>query len=211
LAGSGTAAVLPVWRRARRPSGDWERVCDPHLLNWLSHSDAATRPSKKGHWLASVALLVAVLALARPVAETAGWHIFRRDARVIALDLSNSMLAADLRPDRLTRARFRLADLLRETTEGQTGLVSFAGDAYVVSPLTSDTNTIANLLPALQPDIIPVKGSRADLALDIRPLLGGRVQPKYCWYQTRPRRYRQGANYTIAVTSSPCWGRHSGA
>jgi Ca-activated chloride channel family protein len=81
------------------------------------------------------------------------------------------MLAADLRPDRLTRARFRLADLLRETTEGQTGLVAYAGDAYVVSPLTSDGKTIANLLPALQPDIIPVHGSRADLALGLSATL----------------------------------------
>ena len=90
-----------------------------------------------------------------------------RDARVVVLDLSRSMLAEDLRPNRLTRARFRLADLLARTEEGQVGLVSFAGDAYVVSPLTSDMNTIANLLPALQPDIVPVAGSRADLALEL--------------------------------------------
>jgi Ca-activated chloride channel family protein len=56
--------------------------------------------------------------------------------------------------------------LLESTEEGQTGLVAYAGDAYIVAPLTSDTNTIANMLPALRPDIIPVAGSRADLALD---------------------------------------------
>ncbi len=85
-----------------------------------------------------------------------------QDARIIVLDLSQSMLAEDLRPNRLTRARFRLSDLLLETQEGQIGLVSYAGDAYVVSPLTSDTNTISNLLPALRPDVVPVAGSRAD-------------------------------------------------
>jgi Ca-activated chloride channel family protein len=62
-----------------------------------------------------------------------------------------------------------LHDLFRfvAQTEGQVGLVSYAGDAYVVSPLTNDMNTIANLLPALQPDIMPVSGSRADRALDL--------------------------------------------
>jgi len=167
------AILLPwLWRRTRRPSGDWERICDPHLLKWLSHNDtSSTRPSK-GHWLAGLALLIAVLALAGPSWQKLPDSTYSaRDARVIALDLSDSMLAADLRPDRLTRARFRLADLLRETTEGQTGLVAYAGDAYVVSPLTSDTNTIANLLPALRPDIIPVHGSRADLALGMSATL----------------------------------------
>ena len=57
--------------------------------------------------------------------------------------------------------------MLEETREGQMGLVAYAGDAYVVSPLTSDMNTIANMLPALQPDIIPVAGSRADRALEL--------------------------------------------
>ena len=45
--------------------------------------------------------------------------------------------------------------------------MSYAGDAYVVSPLTNDMNTIANMLPALRPDMMPVAGSRADLALDL--------------------------------------------
>ena len=169
------AALLPWWwRRGRRPAGDWARVCDPHLLQWLSvqQGDAAEETAwrrawaRTGPWLAGLALAVALLALAGPSWQRlpdASWSA--RDARVIALDLSRSMLAEDLRPNRLTRARFRLADLLAATEEGQVGLVSYAGGAFVVSPLTNDMNTIANLLPALQPDIIPVAGSRADHAL----------------------------------------------
>jgi Ca-activated chloride channel family protein len=160
--------LLPwLWRRSRRPSGDWERVCDPHLLRWLSHQEAAGGARRsRGHWAAGAALALAVLALAGPSWQQLPDGSFSaRDARVMVLDLSNSMLAQDLRPDRLTRARFRLADLLSETQEGQTGLVAYAGDAYVVSPLTTDTHTIANLLPALRPDVMPVGGSRADLAL----------------------------------------------
>ncbi len=167
------AVLLPwLWRRSRRPSGDWQRVCDPHLLRWLSQQEAGGARRSRGPWLAGAALLLAVLALAGPSWQQLPDGSFSaRDARVIVLDLSNSMLAQDLRPDRLTRARFRLADLLSETREGQTGLVAYAGDAYVVSPLTTDTHTIANLLPALRPDVMPVGGSRADLALDMAATL----------------------------------------
>jgi Ca-activated chloride channel family protein len=113
-------------------------------------------------------LLIVILALAGPSWEKLPDRSFSaRDARIIALDLSLSMMAEDLRPNRLTRARFRLDDLLASTEEGQVGMVAFAGDAYVVSPLTNDMNTIANLLPALQPDIMPMAGSRADRALDL--------------------------------------------
>jgi len=159
--------VLPWWwHRSRRPSGDWSQVCDPHLLRWLSVRQAGEKSRGGGRWLAAATLLICILALAGPSWQKLPDSSFSaRDARVIVLDLSRSMLAEDLRPNRLTRARFRLADLLQATEEGQTGMVSFAGDAYVVSPLTKDMNTIANLLPALQPDIIPVAGSRADLAL----------------------------------------------
>jgi len=167
------AVILPwLWRHARRPSGDWERVCDPHLLRWLSHQEGNGTARAKMHWLAGAAVLLAVLALAGPSWQQLPDSAFSaRDARVIALDLSSSMLAQDLRPDRLTQVRFRLADLLSETREGQTGLVAYAGDAYVVSPLTTDTHTIANMLPALRPDVMPVGGSRADLALDMAETL----------------------------------------
>jgi Ca-activated chloride channel family protein len=162
-------AILPwLWKRTRRPAGDWSRVCDPHLLRWLSVKQVTEQGRRGGAWLAALALLIVILALAGPSWQKLPDTSFSaRNARVIVLDLSRSMLAEDLRPNRLTRARFRLADLLASTEEGQVGLVSYAGDAYVVSPLTSDMNTIANLLPALRPDIIPVAGSRADIALDL--------------------------------------------
>jgi Ca-activated chloride channel family protein len=161
-----------AWKRTRRPSGDWARVCDPHLLKWLSVKQVSEQAKSGGPWLAAIALLIVILALSGPSWQKLPDTSFSaRDARVIAMDLSQSMLAEDLRPNRLTRARFQLADLLAVTEEGQVGLVSFAGDAYVVSPLTSDMNTIANLLPALRPDIIPVSGSRADIALDMAAAL----------------------------------------
>ena len=163
------AVLIPWgWRRMRRPSGDWARVCDPHLLRWLSVGRQGRRGLGVGTIGASFALLLAILAVAGPSwVKLPDTSFTARNARVIALDLSSSMLAEDLKPNRLTQARYRLADLLLATSEGQTGMVAYGGDAFVVSPLTNDTDTIANLLPALQPDIMPVGGSRADRALDL--------------------------------------------
>lgn len=163
------AIVLPwMWRHLRRPSGDWARICDPHLLRWLSVGEGAEQPRGIGPWVAGLVLAVASVSLAGPSWQRLPDVSFAaQDARVIVVDLSQSMLAEDLRPNRLTRARFRLTDLMQDTTEGQVGLVAFAGDAYVVSPLTSDTNTIANMLPALRPDVVPVAGSRADRGLTL--------------------------------------------
>ena len=163
------AVILPlVWRRLRRPSGDWSKVCDTHLLRWLSVGKAAARPSRSGPWLAGLVWLLAAIALAGPSWQKLPDSAFTsRDARVLILDLSLSMLSEDLKPNRLAQAHFRLSDMLEATTEGQTGLVSYAGDAFVVSPLTSDTNTIRNMLPALRPDVIPVSGSRPDRALEL--------------------------------------------
>ena len=163
------AVILPLlWRRLRRPSGDWSKVCDAHLLRWLSVGNAAARPSRVGPWLAGLVWLIAAIALAGPSWQKLPDSSFTsRAARVLVLDLSLSMLAEDLKPNRLAQANFRLSDMLEATSEGQTGLVAYAGDAFVVSPLTDDTNTIGNMLPALRPDVIPVSGSRPDRALEL--------------------------------------------
>jgi len=167
LIGLPLALIVPAaWRFYRRPSGDWHKVCDDHLLKWLSVGEQASKPGLKGSILAVLVLALSVLALSGPSwQQLPDTSYSARDSRVLVLDLSFSMLAEDLRPNRLTQARFRLMDMLESTLEGQMGLVAYAGDAYVVSPLTSDMNTIANMLPALRPEIIPVAGSRADRAL----------------------------------------------
>lgn len=164
-------ALLPLallLRRIRWLRGTdhaWLKACDAHLLPYL----LLHHPGGAG-WLAvgllGLGWLLAVLALAGPTWSKQPQPVFHRlDGRVIVLDLSPSMLAEDLKPSRLSRARFKIADILRRSEEGQTGLVAFAGDAFVVSPLTQDADTITALLPALDPAIMPVPGSRTELGL----------------------------------------------
>ena len=77
---------------------------------------------------------------------------------MIVLDLSRSMDAADIKPSRLIRARYKIADLLAARKDGQTALIVYAGSAFTVTPLTEDTETINSLLN-VSTDIMPSQGS----------------------------------------------------
>ncbi len=159
------ALLLWAWRKRRQGGGDWRDVCDPALLPHLLIG-TPSRPAQKPLWLAGLAGVLAVLALAGPAWEKLPTPVFRNlSALVIVLDLSPAMNAADLKPSRLERARFKIEDLLRARKDGQTALVAYAGDAFTVTPLTDDTATIAAQLAALSPELMPVQGQRADLGL----------------------------------------------
>ena len=157
---------LLIWALMRRDAdaSAWRGVIQPHLLPHLLSEGG--RRSRLPLILLAAGWVGAVLALANPAWERQPTPLLKsRDARVIVLDLSRSMSTPDLPPSRLARARFKIADLLQRSQDGQTGLVVFAGDAFAVSPITDDTATIASLLGALEPGIMPVQGSRADLGL----------------------------------------------
>jgi len=152
-------------RSRRRAGGDWARACDAHLLKWLSGSEAGGKRNLV-IWLLAGLLSLALLAVAGPSFEQqASASYLGTQARVIVLDLSRSMQAEDVKPSRLAQARYKLNDILERIEEGQVGLVTYGGQAFVVSPLTSDMKTIANLVPSLSPDIMPSAGSRADNGL----------------------------------------------
>ncbi len=159
--------ALLVWRLRRAASGDnpWTRIIDARLRPLL----LAGQNHKINHsllWLLGIGWMLTILALANPVWEKQVRPLYQTSAaRVIVLDLSLSMLDHDLKPSRLARARFKIEDILARKDEGQTGLVVFAGDAFTVTPLTRDVDTIRALLKSLDPGLMPVQGSRADLGL----------------------------------------------
>ena len=157
--------ILWLAFQASTDSKAWEKVIDPKLLPLLlkgedNNSNLMPKLLLSGIWIMSV------IALADPVWEKVARPIFQTNAaRVIVLDLSNSMLIDDLKPSRLARARFKIEDILSREEEGQTGLVLFAGEAFTAAPLTRDTETIRSMLKVLSPQIMPAQGSRADLGL----------------------------------------------
>ena len=113
-----------------------------------------------------MALIILSLALAGPAWREAPTPLKQPgDSLVIALDLSLSMLATDVEPDRLTRAKRKIRDILELREGSLTGLLVFSGDAHVVTPLTDDGRTIEGMLNVLDPVIMPATGNRADLAV----------------------------------------------
>ncbi|MEP6969757.1 MAG: VWA domain-containing protein, partial [Betaproteobacteria bacterium] len=159
--------LLLAWRVLQQGGADnpWRRVVDAQLLPLLTVGRA------QGHGriialLVATGWIVAVLALADPTWDRRPQPVYQTaSARVVVLDLSRTMEATDLKPSRLVRARFKVEDVLAQNAEGQTALVAYAGDAFTVAPLTRDVQTIRELLKVLQPDLMPVQGSRADLGL----------------------------------------------
>lgn len=136
----------------------WRDYCDPHLLPQLL---TEKRDAKHHFWFAWLLLfwLVCTLALMGPSWQRLTVPVYQTtDARVIVLDLSNSMLANDLAPSRLQRAKYKILDLLREIKQGQTAMVVFSSEAFVVSPLTDDSNTIATMVPTIDTSTVPVQG-----------------------------------------------------
>lgn len=153
------------WNARRKRHSVWREVVDPHLLpHLLERGGAVTRGF--GLW-AMIGYVLAVLALAGPAwrqLEQPLWQT--RAPLVIALDLSNAVLATDLPPTRLLQARAKIATLLRERAGGQVGLVVYADDAFTVAPLTDDSANLALFLDALAPEVMPMDGSRSDRAID---------------------------------------------
>jgi Ca-activated chloride channel homolog len=172
------AAIL-WWRRKRNDQGVWREAIDPHLLRHLLQSEDSLRGGRMqralrllGRAAALAGCALAFVALAGPSWRTQPQPLWQdRTPLVIALDLSERVLATDLPPSRLQRARAEIAEVLRRRGGGQMALVVYAGDAFTVSPLTEDGANIALYLDALHPDIMPMRGSRTDRGIAESALL----------------------------------------
>lgn len=147
-------------------SSRWESYISKDLIEALKVEGGKSLRSWR--WVLLTAWLLACFAVAGP-----SWTkipvptVQNQKALVIMLDLSRSMLAKDLNPNRLTLAKFKLIDILRRQVDGQTALIAYAGDAHTVSPLSDDPKNIEALLPALHPNIMPSQGSNIEAAVEL--------------------------------------------
>jgi Ca-activated chloride channel family protein len=156
------ALVVALRRRSRVRALLNERLVD-RLAPGLSH----WRPATQGG-LYGLGLALFGLALAQPQCGTRSELTKRRGIDVVvALDASKSMLARDVQPSRLERAKLELTALLDELKGDRVGLVAFAGDAFVQSPLTSDYSAVKLFLRAVDPEQMPQGGSNIGAALTL--------------------------------------------
>jgi Ca-activated chloride channel homolog len=151
-----------AWARRRQVRGFAAAEVLPDLLR--SHSPAR-RAFKHGLLVLAVAGLG--LALARPQwGETAEVTRALGEDILFLVDCSRSMLAEDLRPNRLTRAKFAVQDFVQQHGRGRVGLVAFAGQAFLQCPLTFDYDAFREALEALDEKAIPVPGTDIGRALE---------------------------------------------
>ena len=162
------ALLLPLWLwRASAGRHGWHKHIDKDFLPYLQAGQATGKRSFFTLTTLGLLLSIAALALAGPSWERRAVPVEQRgDALVLVVDLSLSMLAEDISPSRIGRARMKLLDILNARREGTTALVVYAGDAHVVTPLSDDSATLAAMVPALSPDIMPALGSQVDIAIE---------------------------------------------
>ncbi len=160
-------ALIHFWVKKTRGRSKWLSAINSDLLSVLIEENAKS----SGTWLKAAllfALAVTVVGLAGPTWEKLPQNVEQKnDALVIMLDLSLSMLAEDIKPSRVVKAKQKVIDILRLRKEGLTGLIVYAGEAHSVVPLTDDNATIENLLVALGPTMMPVFGSNPEHAMTL--------------------------------------------
>ncbi len=157
--------IIYLLKKGQNKDGSWATLCSPELLDYLQVGEPS-KASSSSMWMLGLAGLLAITALAGPVWQKQPQAIYREaSALVVALDLSRSMDAGDVKPSRLVRAKQKLRDVLSLQKDGQTALIAFAGTAYVVTPLTDDTDTILSQLDGLTTDIMPKQGGMLDAAM----------------------------------------------
>ena len=159
--------IVALLFRHSGKSNSWAKYCDAHLLE---HVLVGRESKAKKSLLPLFFLLVwsmGIFALAGPAWKYKDVPVYQKNiSRVIALDVSQSMDTTDVAPSRLERAKYKIFDILRKITEGQTGMIVFSSESFVVSPLTSDSKTISNLVSVLNTNIVPVQGHDMTKALD---------------------------------------------
>ena len=161
------AGLLTLFRRCdRRREADLAQFIHPRFLLRLGGGlSPRLRRVKRALWL--LALMLAFTAIARPQ-KGYEWHEVKRKGIDIlfAVDTSRSMLAEDLTPNRLERARLGILDFVARLGGDRVGLIPFAGSAFALCPLTLDYDAFRESLNALDTDIIPRQGT--DLASAIK-------------------------------------------
>ena len=160
-------AVAIIALSIRRRTDSMRRIGDHDLVTRLART-ANTRGRMVRRVLILAALGLAVVALARPQWGESSQIVERRGIQlIVALDISKSMLAEDLKPNRLERAKFVISDLIGHLTGDEFGLVIFSGSAFVQFPLTFDYATARTFLATSSPRMIATQGTAIARAIEV--------------------------------------------
>ncbi len=163
-------ASIPVFIAAyiwytQRKRKQLEEFGDPELMEQLMPNASRVRPAIKFSIL-MIALTLLIFAAARPQFGQSERTEKRQGIEaIVALDISNSMLAEDVAPNRLDRAKQMLSKLMDNMVDDKVGLVVFAGDAFVQLPITCDYVSAKMFLNSIKPELIKTQGTAIGAAL----------------------------------------------
>jgi|TARA_B110000438_G_scaffold258793_1_gene267717 Ca-activated chloride channel family protein len=158
--------LIYLFKRQLLSPGDWFNLVEPELIPYVL-SRHQIQDSKLKWGLITLVIILTTVALAGPTWERMDQPAYRMEqSLVIALDLSRSMNAQDIKPDRITRARLKILDILKRRQSAQIALIVYSANAFTVTPLTTDSKTIASLVGSLDTEIMPSRGSYPATAID---------------------------------------------
>lgn len=126
---------------------------------------------KRGTWkfvMLMIALLFVIVGVAGPQFGSKLQQVKKKGVELmIALDVSNSMLAQDIKPSRLEKAKMAISRMVEKLNNDKVGLIVFAGDAYVQLPITTDYSSAKLFLSSINTDMMPVQGTAIGAAIDL--------------------------------------------
>jgi Ca-activated chloride channel family protein len=160
------AVLLFIYSNYRR-NIDLKSYGDPQLLKALIPSFSSLR-GKLTFWFLLAAMTLTVLVLARPQFGANKETITTRGVEVVvALDISNSMLADDITPNRLEKAKRLISRIINKSDENKVALIVFAGDAFVQLPITNDFISAKMFLESISPKLIERQGTDIGAAINL--------------------------------------------
>ena len=159
--------VLPLAFFLRHGKSDLEAYFSPEVLHRIRHKGGGV--SKKiRNILLLVALLFGIVSLARPIIHKGEIKVNSSTIDVmVGFDISHSMFAEDVYPNRFEFAKQKFDVLLKEMTEAKIGVIGFSSQAFLISPLTKDTGSLQFLVKNMQFDSMSLKGTDIHAALEV--------------------------------------------
>lgn len=166
--------TIVVWRKNRLKKLGEQQFVSEQLLGFIPG-----RPAMKFIFLA-LAFTASVFGWANLQKGSGTEKVQRKGVDVIiALDVSKSMLAKDIQPDRLTRAKQLVLSMIDKMQNDRVALIIFAGRAYLQVPLTIDYSAMKMMLQNVKPDIVPTQGTVISEAIDMASKSFSQKEKKY--------------------------------
>lgn len=199
------AVIYGLIRSVKHRQNQATSMINDVLYNYLTQGGSQT-PSTQRLWPLLLGAVLAIVAMAGPTTQKIPKPVYDiAQAKVIVMDMSLSMRATDITPDRLSRMSFKAIDLINANNGGEIGLIAYAGDAFIISPITTDGTNLNALIPGLRPEIMPEFGSEPELALEKAALMleqAGYLNGDIIWF-TDGVDYDQMPGLTSLLQSMP--------